>query len=56
MAKVNWNGKRTLEHCSLITQCVKSGLEKPRHTMENAMDIKSQQIVMSHAKNVQNVN
>ncbi len=30
MAKVNWNGKRTLEHCSLITQCVKSGLEKPR--------------------------
>ena len=30
MTKVKWNGKRTLEHCSLITQCVKSGLEKPR--------------------------
>lgn len=30
MAKVRWNGKRTLEHCSLITQCVKYGLEKPR--------------------------
>ena len=30
MAKVNWNAKRTLEHSTLITQCIKSGLEKPR--------------------------
>lgn len=29
MAKVKWNGKRTLEHCSLITYCEKVGIGRP---------------------------
>ncbi|MEE1255620.1 MAG: hypothetical protein UHN47_03795 [Lachnospiraceae bacterium] len=30
MAANGWNGRRTLDHCSLITQCVKNGIGKPR--------------------------
>lgn len=29
MGQKEWSGKRTLDHCSLITRCVKAGLEKP---------------------------
>jgi hypothetical protein len=30
MASKLWNGKRTLEHCGLITKCVKGGIGKPK--------------------------
>jgi hypothetical protein len=29
MARTTWVGKRTLEHCSLITKCLKAGIGKP---------------------------
>lgn len=29
MGNYPWSGKRTLEHCSLITQCVRAGIGKP---------------------------
>ena len=30
MTRLGWNGRRTLEHCSLITQSIKNGISKPR--------------------------
>lgn len=29
MAAKKWNGKRTLDHCGLITKCVKAGIGRP---------------------------
>lgn len=29
MGKYLWSGKRTLEHCSLITKCVRAGIGRP---------------------------
>lgn len=29
MARLPWNGKRTIEHCSIITNMRKIGLDKP---------------------------
>lgn len=34
MTRNNWNGRRTLEHCGLITKAVKSGIGKPKQYSE----------------------
>jgi hypothetical protein len=30
MAAISWNGRRTLKHCGLITQCIKAGIGRPK--------------------------
>lgn len=29
MARTSWGGRRTLEHCGLITKCKKAGIGRP---------------------------
>jgi hypothetical protein len=29
MANLSWGGRRTLDHCGLITRCMKAGIGKP---------------------------